>query len=200
MQIAFFCLSLMLLLSCEIQFSTSKRRAVVKTFVKPRNNLQHEKALIKVFNKTVIPFALYELKPIAPNVFKLNVTIKLAKPINSLWAEFTLYYKYKTYQRYLVHLKEDICAFLEGSETFPIVKLLIESILRLDVQFNVPLKCPFPDLFIATSDAYNMSAFNSPLMPAGRYRLDTAFTIEKNGRTEFIIEEYFSISDLRVWF
>lgn len=167
---------------------------------KPENNAIMEKMTYEVFDKDLVESVHLEYRPLALNTHKLNVTVVLARPVETLWLRFRLYYKYTYYQKYLIDVREDACAFFRGIENSPVAKILMENYNRMGVQFNFKLQCPLSGTLMAWNDRINSSHWKLPLMNAGRYRWDTTAMPSKYGKEYGVARAYVTISDFRVWF
>lgn len=167
----------------------------------PKNNILYEKYEYEVYDSKTVAWHYVEVKPIARNVLKINVTMEVNEPLTDIWVHAILYKKYTTYQKYLINIREDLCRIFHSlSNASPYTAVVMENVLRL-VQANVPLKCPFkPGKLAAWADRLNASEISFPLMPAGRYRTDVYFSRMNPEKKYGLVKFYFSISDLRVWF
>lgn len=159
-----------------------------------------------ILEKVVCDETNYELvsemncfvRPVAPNVHRVNITFHFIKPLDNLWTHFTVYYRYSTYQR-LVHQMEDICVPNHNESKTSIMNVFLRNFAILG-ELTFVHKCPM-QLMMFTSERMNMSHFVFPLMPAGRYRVDFNLTKgARNGRHIFFVQLFFKISDFRLWF
>lgn len=163
------------------------------------NNIFLEKAVCDEVNNEFIAELKCISQPIAPNVFKTNITIHLKKPcLDNFWLHSTLYYRYSTYQHF-IHQTENICTPNQIARKLSLLNIVTTNFQKLgNLTFNH--KCPFK-LLMFTADGFNVSHFIMPLMPAGRYRFDMNVTkAEKNGQHMFLMQYSFRISDYRKWF
>lgn len=167
---------------------------------KAENNILLEKVMYQVYDKSLISYHFIEWKPVAPNVYRHNMTLILTRPLREGWVHFDMYYKYTTYNRFLINLWEDFCGFWRGSGGSPLSSLALENAMRIGVNFSFKLQCPLTGKIMMTHNGLNMSKAVLPLVPAGRYRLDIAYAEKKGGPAFIAVQYFFSISDLRVWF
>lgn len=151
-----------------------------------------------VVNKDFISEYKCEMRPVAPNVFKMNGTVVLKRPFDNIWVHFQAYYRYSHYQKFIDHW-EDVCDFFKSINKAPMLKMLFDTFLHNKVHFNFELQCPVKGTAIVYHPNANMSHFTLPLIPAGRYRVDLNITKGKNGIQFVFAQIHFKISDLRVW-
>lgn len=169
---------------------------------KPENNVIFEKITYDLFDETLIDNGTFEFRAVGRNTHKINVTIALARPAESWWLRFRLYYKYTHYQKYLIDIREDACAYLSGAhpDRFPLLKIINRNFLRMGTQFNFNHSCPLTGTLRAWNDRINTSHWKIPLLNAGRYRIDITGQPSKYGKELYVARGYFSVSDFRVWF
>lgn len=164
------------------------------------NNIILEKVEPKLLNTSLMSYVKWEFRPIAPNVFRHNMTFVLPQPLHTGWIHFDLYYKYKTYNKFLIDFWENFCGFWDGKGGSPLSALAYENILRAGHKLNFKLQCPLSGTLMVINERLNMSEQVFPLVPAGRYRLDLTYALKKNEQAYLLAQFYFRISDLRVWF
>lgn len=155
---------------------------------------------MRILNLAVVSYADTEMRPIAPNVYKLNATVVTTRPLKTFWAHYVLHRKTTTYHKYLIDLWEDICAVLGSSIMAPMSKILLDNFMANGLHFSFPLHCPFNGSLTVSHVRWNFSEVNIPLMAAGRYRLDITTAEGKERNLLTCIQVYGSVSDLRVWF
>lgn len=184
----------MLLLSFAAHIFASHTKAKAA-----ENNFQFERFECAEPNPEFLSQLKCEIKPIARNVLKANITIGLKQVLKSdIWVHTMVYYRYNTYKK-LVDLSEELCGFLRGVNKSPILNMMMENYNEMDVHLNFKLQCPFSGNLILTHDGLNSSQISLPLIAAGRFRVDFNFTKGKNGIYLGFSQLYFSISDLRVF-
>lgn len=168
----------------------------------PTNNILFEKLEYEMFKKDVISDELVFLRPIAPNVYKGNITLLAKRVFNELWFQINFYYKYNTYQKFPIATKVEFCAFFNGAAANPVFQMLVNTLLNLEKELKLgfKLQCPLTGTISVTAEHFNFSHINLPLLPAGRFRVDVEALEHTNGPSLFILQAYFKISDLRVWF
>lgn len=139
---------------------------------------------------------------VAPNVLNVNISFTVLKVPREIWIRMVLNYKYATYEKYLVDLTWELCAFLIGTAANPLGEIVMQNFLKLrkNVELNFKLQCPFNGTLNTLITPLNISDINMPLMPAGRYRFDLHYSSHKGGPAAAILHYFLSISDLRVWF
>lgn len=194
---------------CALVCCHGPRRRKVRVREEPKNNLFFEKFKYTVLDRSLIPKDWIDIRPIAPNVYRLNTTITVAQTLNELWYSGVLYYKYNTYQKYLIGFKYEMCALmdaiLDGNDANPYTKIIMDNTAQFmwdsDMETKLQYKCPIePGELYVRHKSLNASRFSLPLMQAGRYRLNL-FTQTSEHASPFMSGElYFRISDLRVWF
>lgn len=163
------------------------------------NNFQFERFECPAPNPEYLSELKCEMKYIARNVMKVNITIGLKKELrNNIWLRTMVYYRFNTYKK-LVDLSEEICEFLSGVNKAPLLNMMMENYYQMDLHINFKLLCPFSGTLIGTHDGLNVSQITLPLIAAGRWRVDFNFTKGKNGIYLGSSQLYFSISDLRVF-
>lgn len=164
----------------------------------PENNIIFERLEYHIHNKKLIRENWVLVKPIAPNVINLNISVTVTQQINYGWLRTTFYHKYNTYKKFLIDVSFEACGFLDGTVGNPVGQVLLNNFVHIERNFE--LRCPFEGLLIAGNDHLNVSKITLPLLPAGRYRIDLFGSTAKNGPLIGIAQVYFQISDLRVWF
>lgn len=167
---------------------------------KLENNILLERMESFALNVSIVSYLNSQIRPIASNVYKVNITMVLKVVLENVWVRFVLYHKYQRYPKFLIDVWENGCDFLSGSSTSPMIKILIENSLRAGVKLSFKLRCPFSGTIIVAHDRLNVSGISIPLFPAGRYRLDLMFATAKHQDPYVKFQTYVSISDLRVWF
>lgn len=164
------------------------------------NNILFERIETRIMNPEVMSYFVFEMKPIAPNVYRMNATVITTRPLQTFWVRYVLYRKSTTYTKYLIDLWEDACAFLGPSYMAPLSKIVLDNFMANGLHFNFPLRCPLNGSMSIIHDRINISHLVTPLVAAGRYRLDMT-TAEGKGRNLIAFAQiYGSVSDLRVWF
>lgn len=73
------------------------------------NNILFEKTETKILNPAIVSYADFEMKSLAPNVYKMNLTVVATHPLNHLWVHYVLNRKTTTYHKYLIDLWEGRC-------------------------------------------------------------------------------------------
>lgn len=164
------------------------------------NNILLERVEHKVLDESLFAFHKLEFRPIAPNVYRHNMTLVLTRPLPSGWIHFVLYHKYATYQKFLIDIWEDFCAFWDGAANSPLSAMALQNARSIGVNFSFALKCPLSGTLMVTHSRYNMSQSVFPLMSAGRYRFDISYAKHRDVKPYLLTQFYFRISDLRVWF
>lgn len=177
-----------------------KPKRVRKYQEEPTNNLIFEKLEYELFDSELVPWLYVDIRPVASNILKINVTAILNQTVNEMWGHAVLYKKYLIYQKYLVDVREDVCEFFELDNGSPVAKVMVNNILRI-LPTKISLRCPFhPGTMAVCNDRFNFSEMFFPLMPAGRYRLEITMTKKNPAHKYVIVKLYFAISDFRVWF
>lgn len=139
-----------------------------------------------------------ETRTVARNVVKVNLTMVLKKELkNNVWLRTTVYYRFSTYTK-IFDITENVCGYLNGTSSAPVVKKLVENIVHLELQLNFKLQCPLTGTLMGTHAGINASHFSLPMVPAGRYRFELSFTRGKNGPSIVSGQVYVSVSDYRV--
>lgn len=168
----------------------------------PVNNIIFERFEYDLINKTLYIENEVLVKTIAPNVIKFRVNFTVTSPINEMWVHSILYYKYNTYQKFLIESTDEVCSFYNGIKENLLGKVILDNYLKHQhyVRTNVKLKCPFFGTLYTECDGFNYSHSVFPLLPAGRFRFDSYFSPTKDGPLYATVQFYFRVSDLRVWF
>lgn len=166
----------------------------------PTNNILYEHGDINILDRRQISFAKMEFRPIAPNMYKHNMTIVLTRPVTDLWVNYVLYHKYAVYQKFLIDIWEDICGFWNGTASSPVSNIVLDNSKFLGFKYNFPFKCPIVGTMAVIHDGFNASNIVFPLLPAGRYRLECRYAHSKKGQAFLEFKHFFQVSDLRVWF
>lgn len=144
------------------------------------NNVLFERVECEEPNHEFVSEFICEMKPIAPNVFKIHALFQTRTPLKKVWVQSTLYHRYSTYQRF-VHLWENLCEPQLKGKTASKFNIIVDNLSKLG-NLTYDYKCPFTGIGY-TNERLNMSQFIIPLAPAGRYRLDLELSLEKDGKT-----------------
>lgn len=170
----------------------------------PKNNVQFEKFDYEIVNSTWIDVHFMDFRPIKRNIVKINCSITLTQPVNQMFLHIFLYYKYNTYQKFLIHQIGEICAFSRGEYLNPLGKIFHDNFIKPmaggGFELSYKLQCPYYGDLNIYHGGVNLTQLTFPLLPAGRYRFDVYFTATRNGPIHFKYFVYFAISDIRVWF
>lgn len=171
------------------------------------NNVIFEKFEYQIFNHSLVKVNYLEIKPVGHNVLRANGSYSILQPLNDVWLRGTLYYKYVRYQKFLVNLEFNVCDLFANMFNMPFTKLIIDNLVALyddisELEFDLDyeLKCPLNGTASAYHPHFNMSKIVLPLLPAGRYRADYIYRTHKYGKPVALLQLFFQISDLRVWF
>lgn len=82
----------------------------------------------------------------------------------------------------------------------PITKIGKENFIRFGFRYNFSPRCPFNGTLSVLHDRVNISHSVTPLVAAGRYRLDVTVAEGKGENLLVLTQVYGSVSDIRVWF
>lgn len=140
---------LVVLLSCAVSIWSARRRKVIET---PTNNILFEKVEYRVLNRSVISHDWLEIKPLAPNVVRLNASMCVTKEAKEVWGRGVMYYKYNTYEKFLIDYKYEGCSFinhfLNDSQSNPFYGVIMENVYEFffdsEYETNFQFKCPIP--------------------------------------------------------
>lgn len=127
------------------------------------NNVIFERVACYESNSDLIASNICEMRPVAPNFYRTNITAQFKKPLGNLWAYTALHYRYSTYQR-IAHQWEDICFFLRHSTHAPVQKILFDNLKALGTLKYTP-QCPMTT-FSFTQERLNVSHYVMPLRNA----------------------------------
>lgn len=168
----------------------------------PENNVIFEKALFEVLDESFGKVHWVSHRPIAPNVLNVNISFSVFEPVNEFWVRGILYYKYTTYQKFLVDVTIEICAFLNGTIGNSVGDIIMQNYFKYkkNIHLSYKMLCPFNGTLNTIISPMNVSELTIPLLPAGRYHFDVHIPIYKNSSDKIVIRYFFTISDLRVWF
>ena len=141
-----------------------------------------------------------DARPVARNTVKAHFEAFIAKPTNDILMRFNLYYRYNTYQKFLIDRTENFCQFMrdEASPQTPMMRLFYDNIRDYTALNHT---CPYNgSIVLFKADRFNFDSIKfAPLIPSGRYRLDLTFY--HTNRSNYIgkAEVYLRISDHRLW-
>lgn len=169
----------------------------------PKNNVIFERLEYQVLNRTLIKERYVEVRLIARNVIKVNASVELTEPVNRFWLHATLFYKYTIYQKYLIEVHDEVCQYLNVSVPFnALAQLAAWNVLEFidDTNIEFEIVCPFNGVLTVSNDGLNLSRLITPLLPAGRYRVDAALSRRKTSPPFATAQLYVRISDFRIWF
>lgn len=161
------------------------------------NNVIFEKIECAEPRPDAISVQKCEMRPIASNVFRMNLTLHFHKPLNNLWIHTIAYQRFSTYEKF-VDLWENFCGYFRDPSKSPITKLLFNNLKLIDFDEKY-LACPLANNLTMTYNKLNMSHFVLPLLPAARYKVDLSVAHDKNGRSIGFVQIFFRISDFRLW-
>lgn len=158
--------------------------------------ISYEKMLCDVNPKYISSHSCL-VRPVARETFSVQSRAHLIRPINEIQANVRLYYRYNTYQKFLIDRWEDVCGYLSGKKPSLMIDVVSDYFYKYS---NMNHTCPFEgDIIYKCDRISSKDLLIRPLLPAGRFHFDTNFTHGKN--REFIgnVQIFFSVSDHRVW-
>lgn len=134
-------------------------------FREPDNNVIFERIEYQVLDRNVVVDDWLDIRSIAPNVIRLNGSATLVHPLNEIWGRGVLYYRYATYQKFLIDYKGEGCrimnGILNGDSTNPFTKYVLENYYPLlwDDGFytNFNYTCPVSGTMYGWHEGLNMS-------------------------------------------
>lgn len=173
-------------------------------YVEPTNNNIFEKYDYEVFNKTLMKDLWIFMRPIAPNVYKVNASFEITDPINEIWYQYQLFRKYNTYQKFLIDMNMEMCGIFNKTSSNPLASVLLENNKRIEQMdgfyTNIKPQCPFYGHYELWHTGFNSSLYSFPLVPSGQYRVDVTTRRTKDGPKIMKMRFFGHVSDLRVWF
>ena len=143
-------------------------------------------------NKTILVKFCY-LKAVSRKIVTLNFGVKLLVPfVKPYFGQVILYYRYGTIFRQIIDVKKfEICAILDGNDTNPLIKLILEMLKSRAP--NLIHKCPYEGDWDLRNFTMNTDLIEgaSMLFPQGIYRSD--FSLYINDSRTFNISGNFEI-------
>lgn len=161
------------------------------------NNVIFERFVCGNPNTDAISLNACEMKPIAPNMYRMNLSVHIIQPLDNIWVYFVVYQRFSSYQKF-VYQWEDVCGYFRNESKAPIFKVLFDNLKRFSIG-ELNLQCPIANDVVIAVNKFNMSHFVLPLLPAARYRVDLNITQGRNKRHIGFAQVYFRISDFRLW-
>lgn len=141
-------------------------------------------------------------KPVRRNVYGIDIRLKLRETIQAVHAHFELFYRYTTYQRFLINRWEDACGFFDGTVPSALLDIIQKNFGNIT---NVNHTCPYlqNETIIFNTNSLNMAnVIIEPLLPAGDFKLNLTF-VKTEGKLRMPLATatvLFSVSDYRIWF
>lgn len=86
----------------------------------PANNIIFERFEYENLNKSLFIENWVVIRQTSWNVLKINISVTLTHPINEAWLHGVLFYKYNTYQKFLIDVTHEACSFLNGTNDNPV--------------------------------------------------------------------------------
>lgn len=141
------------------------------------------------------------MRPVARNVYKLNISVTPNRDLNVIWGHFVLYHRYTSWQTFLIDRWENLCNQLNGKRISPVLELIHKTFQK---NSNINHTCPYlKDEFmsIQTIDRMILNDYliALPLFPSGDYRFEYSLSEAKDSDYMIIFKFYFTVSDIRVW-
>lgn len=141
--------------------------------------------------------SICNIRIIARNTFSINISNTLRNPIDNVHLHVVLFYKYNTFQKFLIDRWEDICGYFSGKVPSPVLDIIFSNTIQFS---NINHTCPFNGSMTFSAPRYKMDNFIiEPLLPAGKFRADVSFTEGAKRNVVSHIKVFFAISDLRIW-
>lgn len=126
----------------------------------------------------------------------MHIEGNLTRPLHGILAHITVYYKYKTYQRWAVDVWEDICGHLSGTKSSYLMLFTVNKVLNYT---NINHPCPYEGNVYIKVNNISIDAFPfEPLVPSGRYRVDVDLTEGKKDNVIVMVSLYVEVSDHRI--
>ncbi|KFB53970.1 AGAP013484-PA-like protein [Anopheles sinensis] len=139
------------------------------------------------YKRTTVPYCKTILLRNKPAMF--NVSVVVPEVLNYILVTMKLYYKYKTYQPFLIDLEQEGCAYMKNRPAIPLADYIYE--IFKDAMPELAKPCPHGNrtyfITFLLEDRYSPNS-----MPAGDYRIDLKF-MANDGVILFAVESYFSV-------
>ena len=145
---------------------------------KPQDNygIRFKSVKCQSDNKTIMVKYCY-LKAVSRKIVTFNVGLKYLIPhIKPLYLHAIFYYRYGTIFRQIIDLKKlEVCAILDGADTNPLIKLIIDMVKRKAPKMIH--KCPYTGDFDLRNFTVDLDLIDKATMffTEGTYRLDISF-------------------------
>lgn len=126
---------------------------------------------------------------------KIDIEGNLSRPLHKIKTHTVFYYKYNTYQKFAIDLREDMCKWLAKKDKSYLLDWTLKKVQQYS---NVNHPCPYNETIYVKNN--NLSISNipfEPLLPSGRYRIDINLT-DQFDETIFSGKLFGSVSDHRI--
>jgi hypothetical protein len=137
-------------------------------------------------NKTIITKYCY-LKAVSRKVVTFNIGIKFLVPYTKpFYGHSIFYYRYGTIFRQIIDVKKvEVCGILDGVDTNPLIKLLIDMI--KNAAPHIIHNCPYKGDLDLKNFTFNLDLMDKATMlfPQGTYRIDTSLFLNGNSTFNF---------------
>uniref|UniRef100_A0A182NRC0 Uncharacterized protein n=1 Tax=Anopheles dirus TaxID=7168 RepID=A0A182NRC0_9DIPT len=166
-----------LVLALLIHFSLQNTRSTEKPI--ERNTTRNKAYSIRItkylcvgmpYERTTVNYCKTVLRRNQPTV--LNVSVHVPEVLNYIWVTVKLYYKFRTFQPFLIDMEQEGCEYMKNRPVIPLTDYIYEIF-----QKSVPdLSSPCPH----GNKTYNIvwwleEKYTPKSIPAGDYRLDVQF-------------------------
>lgn len=136
-----------------------------------------------------------DVKHISQRNLKIFLVFNLKRPVREAYVHTVTYYKYNTYQKYPIDLREDICGWLNGKSK----SYLLDWTVKRVMNYTNLHPCPLDGEISIKVNNISLDKFPfEPLLPSGRYRLDINVTEGNENNVIFMIKIFLSVSDHRI--
>lgn len=160
-----------------------------------KNTLNFERFVCEQNPRGIFSIAKCEIRHVSRRQLRIWIDGNLTQPLYEARAHYILYYKYNTYQKYAIELREDICGWLNGTKHSYFMDWTVKKVINYS---NFNHSCPYMGNVFLKVKNISIDRFPfEPLIPSGRYRLDFNLT-ETNKKNVFMAKLYFSVSDYRI--
>lgn len=95
----------------------------------------------KVLNDSFFDTFTIDWRLIARNTFRINVTVILAKELKLPEVHVQLYYRYATWQKYLIDVRENACDITDPTKLTPVMSIAYQWVKAANTNFFQ--RCPY---------------------------------------------------------
>lgn len=146
-----------------------------------------DKVICSKNDPTVFQNASCYLRPVRRNYRLIDLDGYLVITLNQVHVRVTLFYKYQTYQKFLIDLTQDFCGYVDGTKSATLIDMIMVGLAKT-ATFNHT--CPYSPGPQKINGYYLDSSKFPKIVPEGQYRLDIKVFEPKSNKIIVLVQTY----------